>query len=142
MPTDTSAHSEVILWGETGLLPGNNYVIENISSFLGQGISIQYFQFLELKPKMTIKIQIGQEYLQFDGNFNIDYCRIYRVGYGFDDVGAYYFVVGKHWKSKDCLELELEMDVLNSFRWDSDYTVSDKTLVKRQHKNRFSNVDS
>ena len=32
------------------------------------------------------------------------------------------------------------MDVLNSFEWDTYYEVSDKTLVKRQHKNRFSNV--
>ena len=30
------------------------------------------------------------------------------------------------------------MDVLNSFQWDTDYSVSDKTLVKRQLKNRYS----
>lgn len=138
--TDTSAHAQIYLYSETGLNPANNYVIENISSFLGTGTYIEYFQFLELKPKMTIKIQKAQNYLQFDANYDYDYCRIYNVGYGFDDTGAYYFIVGKHWKSKDCLELELEMDVLNSFEWDSDYEVSDKTLVKREHKNRFSTL--
>ena len=142
MPTDTSAHSVITLWRATGLLPDHNYVIEDISSYLGEGIQINSFQFLELKPKMTIKIQKGQEFLQFNGDYNIDYCRIARSGYGFDDSGAYYFVVDKRWKSKDCLELELEMDVLNSFEWDTYYTVSDKTLVKRQHKNRFSDVTS
>ena len=140
MPTDTSAHSVITLWRLTGLLPDHNYVIEDIQSYLGEGIKIDPFQFLELKPKMTIKIQKGQQFLQFNGDFNFDYCHITRTGYGFDDSGAYYFVVDKRWKSKDCLELDLEMDVLNSFEWDAHYTVSDKTLVKRQHKNRFSNV--
>ena len=140
MPTDTSAHSVITLWRLTGLLPDHNYVIEDISSYLGEGIQIDPFQFLELKPKMTIKIQKGQQFLQFNGDFNFDYCHIARTGYGFNDSGAYYFVVDKRWKSKDCLELDLEMDVLNSFEWDAHYTVSDKTLVKRQHKNRFSNV--
>ena len=140
MPTDTSAHSVITLWRLTGLLPDHNYVIQDILSYLGEGIQIDPFQFLELKPKMTIKIQKGQQFLQFNGDFNFDYCRIARTGYGFDDSGAYYFVVDKRWKSKDCLELDLEMDVLNSFEWDTYYEVSDKTLVKRQHKNRFSNV--
>ena len=140
MPTDTSAHSVVTLWRATGLLPDHNYVIEDIRSYLGEGIQIDPFQFLELKPKMTIKIQKSQQFLQFNGDYNIDYCHIARSGYGFNDSGAYYFVVDKRWKSKDCLELDLEMDVLNSFEWDTYYTVSDKTLVKRQHKNRFSAV--
>lgn len=94
--TDTSAHAQIYLYSETGLNPANNYVIENISSFLGAGTSIEYFQFLELKPKMTIKIQKAQNYLQFDANYDYDYCRIHNVGYGFNDDGAYYFIIGKH----------------------------------------------
>lgn len=33
------------------------------------------------------------------------------------------------------------MDVLNTFTWNSDYTVSDKTLVKREHKDRWARGD-
>lgn len=94
---DTSAYSQLYFWAETGLSPSRNFYIEDISVYLGSAFtSIEHFQFLELKYKMNIKIELGQKYLQFDGNYALDYCFIERVGYGFDDNGAYYFINNKH----------------------------------------------
>ena len=138
---DTTATSTVTLYRDTGLMPSKNYVIDKISSFLGTPYAtIENFQFVELKPRMTIKVQLNQGLLQFGSSADaIDYCFIKRQGRGFQqDRGAYYFVVKKNWKAVNTIELELEMDVLNSFKWDTDYSVSDKTLVKRQLKNRYS----
>jgi len=88
---------------------------------------------------MSIVIVLAQYNLQFDSNYNYNYCYISRSqGSSFSaNDGAYYFIKSMKWKSTEAIELELEMDVLNTFGYDSDYNVTDKTLVKRQHKNRF-----
>lgn len=137
------ATSTVKLWKNIVLSPDKNYVIEDLEDYLGTPDTIiNNFQFVELKKDMTIKIVLAQYNLQFDSTYNFNYCHISRSqdsSFSASD-GAYYFIKAMRWKSTKTIELDLEMDVINSFRWDSDYTISDKTLVKRQHKNRFSTV--
>lgn len=139
------ATSTVKLWKNIVLSPDKNYIIEDLVNYLGAAdTTISNFQFVELKKEMTIKIVLAQYNLQFDSTYNFNYCHISRSqGSSFSaNDGAYYFVKAMRWKSTEAVELDLEMDVLNSFQWDSSYTISDKTLVKRQHKNRYSNVTS
>ena len=95
---NTIATSTVTLYRDTGLMPSKNYVIDEISSFLGTPYAtIENFQFVELKPRMTIKVQLNQDLLQFESANAIDYCFIKRQGGGFQqDGGAYYFVVKKN----------------------------------------------
>lgn len=95
----TTATSTVTLYTDTGLMPSKNYVIDKISSFLGDTpyATIKNFQFVELKPRMTIKVPLNQDLLQFGSASAIDYCFIKRQGRGFQqDGGAYYFVVKKN----------------------------------------------
>lgn len=130
------------LYYETPMNPNRNYAIEDIDSFLTANaagkLEIENFQFLDLKPSLKIKINMAQYNLQWDADFDINYCHIARIGTGFDDSGAFYFVINKRWVSQSTIELELQMDVLNTFEWNSDYLPLAKTLVAREHKDRFS----
>ena len=135
--------STIYLWQETGLTPSLNYAIDNIWQYLNNNFTksdLEDYQFVEFKPKMSIRVDMNQYNLQFDADYDYDYCGILREGFGFDEATAYYFITNKKWISANCIEFELEMDVLNSFTWNEDYTVSPKTLVKREHVNRFSSV--
>ena len=136
------ATSTIKLWKSKVLSPDKNYVVEDLVSYLGTADkTINNFQFLELKAKMTIKIVLAQYNLQFDNTYDYNYCHISRSqGSSFSaSDGAYYFIKAMRWKSTEAIELDLEMDVLNTFTWNSDYVISDKTMVLREHRDRYSN---
>ena len=65
------------------------------------------------------------------------------------DIIYYYFITGYKQLAVDAVELSLEMDTINTFKYsqvydytNSTYTLTDKTRVKREHKNRFTRLDS
>ena len=142
---DTIATSQLSFWSQTGLSPEKNYIIDNISVYLSTPkYRIWDFQFLELKPKMSIKLNREQNELMFDSFYDVDYCHIFRMGGGFgtdNDAGAYYFVVNKRWKAINCIEFDLEMDVINTFRFNGDYFPTARTLVLREHKDRWTSLN-
>jgi len=72
--------------------------------------------------------------------FNYNYCKItnHKV-LPIEDDTKYYFITSKRWISENTIQLNLAMDTLNSFKYDSDYSVNDKTFIERMHRNRFIN---
>lgn len=85
----------------------------------------------------------GQEFTSFENEFNFNYLVAQNVD-TWQPLAqvrtrklskVYYFIVGKRWMSESAIELELEMDVINTF---ADYLhFSQKTTIIRQHKNRW-----
>lgn len=137
------AVSTIQMWKNKDFLYSeNNYHIDNISSYLGTAdfptnpLIPAKLQYIEFKPKITVRLDMDQSNIQFGADQNWNYCKITR--YSSKEDSAYFFIKKIGWKAVNTIELELEMDVLNTFTWNSDYTVSDKTLVKREHKNRWS----
>ena len=59
---------------------------------------------------------------------------------------VYYFITGKRWVSEKSIELELEMDVINTLidnviaQGTQPLSLSDKSFIIRQHKDRFAEI--
>ena len=52
---------------------------------------------------------------------------------------VYYFITDKKMISENCVEFQLEMDVLNTFKF-SELNFSPRTTIMREHKNRWKNA--
>ena len=86
------------------------------------------FQYLQMEKDMDIKINMTQAKVidQSLGN----YVKITESGKTW-----YYVLLKTTWKSRECVELKLSIDSINTFR--NDLTFSDKTQIKRQSMPQF-----
>ena len=50
----------------------------------------------------------------------------------------YYYVKERVWRSKEALRLELVLDVLNTFKENTDYVLKDNCNIQREHKDRYN----
>ena len=101
--------------------------------------TITGFQYVKHAVFLTIKINKNQQALNMGKNADdLNYIKIQNDG----ENPKFYFIVGKNWKAEETIELVLNMDTLNSFRFNSDYELNAKTLIKREHRDRFSEFSS
>lgn len=129
------------LYKSTNLLESKNFVIEDLSDYLTSKTlrTITSFQFQRPLLDLIIKINEDQlgiymdksdfqlcDYLSFTPDYEVGTAKTY-----------YYFIKKKTWKASSTIELELRMDVLNTFKWNDDYLPTKKTIVEREHKNRY-----
>ena len=99
--------------------------------------TITDFQYIKQSLSVSIRIDASQIGLCMGANCDdLNYVKIQNGGQN----PCYYFIISKTWKSANTIELVLSMDTLNTYKYDSDYEVSQKTLVKREHKDRFSKL--
>ena len=100
---------------------------------------INDFQYVRHSLAVTIKIKKTQDELMMGHNArDLNYVKIQNG----NENPYYYFIIKKDWKSVDTIELLLNMDTLNTFEFNKDYELNKKTLVKREHKDRFSRITS
>lgn len=142
-------NSKVTLYYDTKLHHNKNFIVDDIISYLATKTStvvndVQYQRFDLFK---RLKLNLSQA---FQGNLydvhKWDYCEI-RTSDGESDSIYYYFINGYRQVAQSTIELDLEMDVLNTFRYDTDgvleternkvYTLSPKSLITREHKDRI-----
>ena len=126
---------------KTGIMnPSKNYIIEDISTWLSSYLvaTITDFQYIKHSLLLNIKINKDQADMEFISANRWDYVSIEnQVGANTSDrKKCYYFIIGRSWKSENTIELQLSMDTLNTFTWNTDYIPTDKTLVMREHKDR------
>ena len=100
--------------------------------------TIADFQYIKHKLSLSIKINKDQTNLEMVDSKDLNYCKIQNG----NEKNYYYFIINKKWTAKDTIELVLTMDTLNTFRFNVDYVVNKRTLVKRMHKDRFNRIIS
>lgn len=136
------------LYFSTGIRPEKNAVIEDISAYLSTKSSVEYSinRFIEHNTSVQIKIDTtafspaspygtASELLNpFRQAQHPDYCAIKNER---DTDFVYYYVLNKNWTATRTLTLELAIDSLTSFADCYEFTA--KTLVEREHKDRFIN---
>lgn len=145
---------ELFFYYNTKFKYENNFSVEDIATFLeneldGYHFYIARFQFQRPLLKTTIKIAMSQletlapeeadvyddkqfKYMNYMG------MRLRDVSGGTNNSKVYYyFILEKRWRGENTIELDLQMDVLNTFEWDVDVIADKKTLVEREHKDRF-----
>ena len=114
---------------------------DNISDFLNDCTSnlvVANQQYIKHNLNLEVKL-ISPEYpsglsLSYNQGKNYNYCSIKNTN---DLKPIYYFIINKEWISVKGLKLQLVMDTLNSFKINEDYSLSPKTYIQRQHKDRF-----
>lgn len=146
--------STIYLYGDKIVKRGLNRIFpfhEN-ENFILDGLDLNYlssfllktindFQYVKNKYELSIKIILNQEYL--DSGLNetklinerFRYCVIQNEG----EQAYLYFIVSCEWISKECVKLNLRMDVLNQTLsgFGAKITFDKKTLVERCHQDRF-----
>ena len=125
------------------VLDGSNSAIDYVSSYLGTLTkkTITGFQYIKHALSITIKVDLNQDYFQMKSSANDwNYVRIRN-----SELTAsyfYYFVDKIEWGSENTAKFYLVMDTINTFKYNTDYKVNKKTLVKRMHKDRFIDLSN
>ena len=122
------------------IYPSKNFVVQNISTYLASLYPEIIYNFQYVKHALSVEIKLNKSETLLDINHTnrYNYCSIQN---GTERV-YYYFIVDRKWISMDCVKLVLQMDVINSFTYNVDYELDDKTLVHRQHFDRFYRYDA
>lgn len=113
-----------------------NFKVDQFDDYLEtlQKETILDGQYFKHALNATLKVNISQAGLDFFNSYNnINYISIQNVE---DLKPVFYFVVSKTWTSKSTITFGLYMDTIMTFR-NGEYTLSDKTVIIRQHENRF-----
>ena len=128
--------STIKLYKNCKIKKEKNFVVESIESYLGtlNPDVISNFQYQKHSLFLSIKIDSSEAGQEFNTTSNINYVSIQNSN---SSVIVYYFVTKITPRAESTLQLELEMDTLNTFKFGTDYTASDKTMVTREHKVRF-----
>lgn len=125
----------VTLYANTQLTPDKNFAVDNITQYLstiGNTNKIVYTDLLYFKNKLetTIKLELGEGYLNYY-NKRYNYCCIQNAG----EQPVYYYIIDMEWRSKEVVLLQVYQDTISTFGL---LPMTDKTLIHRQHKNRFA----
>ena len=150
--------SEIYIYKNSLLTDEKNFILDGtehdpalspIRGYLANDLDEVYentnFQYIKHQLYLNIIIDVSQTKLDM-GPDSIDMNYVEIINYQLDEDDEpvyenprYYFIISKKWKSSNAIELNLKMDTLNSFTFNVDYKITDKTLVKRMHKDRFVN---
>lgn len=114
------------------------FIVDDIEDYLSTLTSeeIKKFQYQRQRLTLTIKIDKSQEHLEFTAANDYNYASI-KNGTG---KIIYYFIKNKKQIASSTIELDLVMDTINTLKPTTDFIVSNKTKINRQHKDRFSAV--
>ena len=126
------------------LKPENNWCFDDIETYLATltAFDVSDFQYQRFELEKEIRVDFTQnEQTISSGAKKYDYLRI-SLTINNTPIYYYYFITKTRQVSESTIAYALRMDTLNTFKYDSTsgnnkYTLSKKTLVKREHKDRF-----
>ena len=113
-------------------------IIDDLEDFLATETpvySYDKFQYIRQGLKISIKIPVAQTDLNIS-LAQINYCSIQN---GTEKI-CYYYVMKPIQVSPNTIQLDLEMDTINTIKYGTDFQVTHKTLVNREHKDRFKKI--
>lgn len=139
--------STVKIYKDCKILDGKNFIVDDIGDYLSSlsgTITITGFQYIKHAFNIFIKIDKSQTYLNFEAADDFNYITIQNM----QDDGTYpekliyYFVEKMVWTSESTIRFDLVMDTLNTFKVGTDFTLSDKTIIQREHCDRYKVVSA
>ena len=137
------ANSTITLYKKTTnwkLLPQNLFMLDDIEAYLSavpaaDKIVLNDMQYIKNQLEIEIKIDMSQT----NANPITKFAYVEVTNYG-EGRSYYYYVKEVEWRAYSTCKFVLVMDVLNSIKYGTDYTLSPKTKINRQHKNRLVKV--
>lgn len=126
--TNTSA-------GAWKLIPGKLFKIDSFSDYLAQftPLVVSKVQYIRHGLDIFVKLDLSQTKAQPNATSGYKYMSIQNTDEGI----VYYFIDKATWRSANCVEFHLIMDVLNTYQDGSDYVFKANTRIIREHKDRF-----
>ena len=139
--------STVKIYKDSKILDGKNFIVDDIESYLSTltgTITITGFQYIKHAFNIFIKIDKSQTYLNFDSDDDFNYISIRNMqdDGSYPEKLVYYFVEKMVWTSESTIRFDLVMDTLNTFRAGTDFELSDKTIIQREHRDRYKVVSA
>lgn len=159
----------IIIYKNCKIQPNKNFKVDYLSSYLDtlqtanrkvSGHAVPYVsEWMKHDLKLTYKMTLKQSATTYQDQVltttfasDMNYNYLEAVNYDTPTNSetkiatskVFYFIKAKRWKSESCIELDLEMDVINSLidnyiDGQSSLELSDKTMILRQHKDRWQN---
>ena len=124
----------ITLYANCKLTQDKNFAVDDISDYLATfstadvltETDLNYFKH---KRETFILLDLGQSALNYY-NKRFNFCKIQNG----TDKAVYYFITNLEWRSKQVIYLTLYQDTVSTF---GILPLTDKTLVHREHKDRF-----
>lgn len=116
---------------KVGFEPDKNALIEDLDNYLATltpVYRVDYtFQYQKIDISMMFDVEVSQDKVATElGNYLV---------LTQDGKTYYFYILGSNWLSKSAVKLDCEMDTINTFANELDW--SDRTQIIRQHKDRF-----
>ncbi len=111
------------------------FIVDDIEDYLSTLTTetISKFQYQRQGASLRLKINKNQSNLDYTSANDYNYASIQN---GTEKI-CYYFIINKKQLADSTIELELRMDSINTFRPSTDFQVSHRTKVNREHKDRL-----
>lgn len=131
--------STLIIYKHCRIREEKLFIVDDISSYLNnlEKETITGFQYQRQGMTLRVKINKSQNTLNFVGSNDFNYASIQNDS----QKVCYYFIKSKKQLADSTIELELSMDTINTFRPSTDFEISSRTKVNREHKDRL-NINS
>ena len=149
------ATATITLYTQCKIIKDKNFVVENIEDYLAtlSATVINNYQYQRFDLKKTIRIDLNQNWQTKENNLQYEeqpiskkwnYLKLSTLVNN-NNVNYYYFITGYKQVAPQTIELSIEMDTINTFRYSTvynndTYTLSNKTIVKREHKDRLKRL--
>ena len=125
------------------LSPEKNWCFDNIETYLGTltAFDVSDFQYQRFELDKEIRVDFTQNEQTISTSAKrYDYLRI-STTINNTAIYYYYFIIKTRQVSESTIAYQLRMDTINTFKYSASigndkYTLSAKTLVKREHKDR------
>ena len=140
-------NSIVKLYYNCKILNDRNMIVDDVESYLETLTPTVMEDFQFIKHDLSISIKIDTE--EIGANINsgnilnpfaagkLNYVSIQNET---DYSPIYYFVIDQEWTAVRTIKLYLALDTLNTFKYNVAYSFDKKTLVLREHKDRYFKV--
>ena len=128
--------ASIILFKGCKALPDKNFIIEDLDTYLNTLTKATVNNFTYVKNDLTLTLKFNLDQVVLDGYDEFgEYYNYAAINNSDSEQSYYYFITKMNWKAHSTVELELRMDVLNTF--DGQYSLGKKTTIEREHKDRW-----
>ena len=137
------------LYLNSKIIPEKNFKVDSLETYLSTLTKVEITgetanlapQYIKHDLSLIVKINKNQSTLNFFASANnYNYMSIKNDD---DSYPVYYFIIKKSWISENTIALTLKMDTVNTFTAArGNFTISDRTLVNREHKDRLQKLIS
>ena len=128
--------STLIIYKHCKIREEKLFIVDDISSYLNtlEKETITGFQYQRQGMTLRVKLNKTQNTLNFIETNDFNYASIQNDS----QKVCYYFIKSKKQLADSTIELELAMDTINTFKPTTDFEISAKTKINREHKNRVT----